>query len=134
MFKVTFNSSTSSRPGRSFPDATVRYWLLLHLLLGPGAASARSLGLLHSSSGRARQKNNEGQERKDNTKDVLPITQVCELTLLYSEKDIIPLRTVLFFLVYHRYCPSSSRQHSLRRHDHCLCLCSVNMLKYIPWD
>lgn len=94
-------------------------------LLGPLGFSTAALG---------------GPDRKTTTKkegqhkDVTKKVQGCVLTLLYSEKDIIPLGTLLFFLVYHRCCPSSSRQHPLRRHDHCLCLCSANMFKYIPWD
>lgn len=119
VFQVTFYSSTGSRSRWPLPNATVHYWLLLHLLLCPGAASARSLGLLCSSSETTRLK----KKRKERQhQDMLLKMQVFDITLLYSKKAIIPLRTVLFFLVYHRYCPSSSRQHSLRWHDHCLFL------------
>lgn len=45
----TFSSSTGSRPGRSLPLHAVCHSLLLHLLVGPRAPSARTLRLLHGS-------------------------------------------------------------------------------------
>lgn len=60
----TFYRRAASRPGRSLPNAAVRYWLLVRLLLCPRAASARPLGLLRGSPVRTRQ-GHETQKGED---------------------------------------------------------------------
>lgn len=126
---LTFDGSGSgsSRSGRSLPRATICHRLLLDLLVCSGAAPAGTLGLLHSSSAGDGQKRRSGERRRVVTVDG-------DVGLLCSEEGERRLGAVLFFLPYHRYCPSSSQHHSLRRHDRCSYLGSVTMLRYIPWD
>lgn len=89
--------STTGSSSTSFSARELR-------LLGPLGFSAAALRTT-----RLKKKRKERQHQ-----GVLFKMQVFHITLFYSKKAIIPLRNLLFFLVYHRYCPSSSRQHSLR--------------------
>lgn len=107
---LTFDSGcggSSSGSGWSLPRATICYRLLLHLLVCSGAAPARTLGLVHSGSAE--------MDRRDD--GLLLWMKMQDSSLLRSQEGEWQLRKVLFFLPYHRFCPSSSQHHSLRRHD-----------------